>query len=85
MNASLSKAALEQALRDASTSHHNYEEDVLDGVRDEYWSGWYAAYVLGRLGDFTSPSELSRLLESVSGDGDWYSIASAMIYKKFNL
>ena len=85
MNASLSKAALEQALRDASTSHHKYEEDILDGVRDEYWSGWYAAYVLGRLGDFTSPSELSRLLESVSGDGDWYLIASAMIYKKFNL
>ena len=30
MNASPSKAALEQALRDASTSHHKYEEDVLD-------------------------------------------------------
>ena len=84
MNASLSKAALEQALKDASTSHHNYEENVLGGVRDERWSGWYAAYVLGRLGDFTSPSELSRLLESVSGDGDWYSIVSAMIYKKYN-
>ena len=84
MNASFSKAALEQALKDASTSHHNYEENVLGGVRDERWSGWYAAYVLGRLGDFTSPSELSRLLESVSGDGDWYSIVSAMIYKKYN-
>ena len=84
MSALLSKAALEQALRDASTSHHNYEENVLEGVRDEYWSGWYAAYVLGRLGDFTSPSELSSLLESVSGDGDWYSIASALICQKYN-
>ena len=84
MNALLTKAALEQALRDASTSHHNYEENVLGGVRDERWSGWYAAYVLGRLGDFTSPSELSRLLESVSGDGDWYSIASAMICQKYD-
>ena len=84
MNSSLSKANLEQALRDASASHHNYEENVLDGVRDQYWSGWYAAYVLGRLGDFTSPSELSSLLESVSGDGDWYSIASSLIYQKYN-
>jgi len=84
MNTSLSKAALELALRDASKSHHNYEENALDGVRDENWSGWYAAYVLGRLGDFTSPSELSRLLESVSGDGDWFLIASAMIHEKCN-
>ena len=67
MDTSPSKAALERALRDASESHHNYEENVLDGVRDENWSGWYAAYVLGRLGDFTSPSKLSSLLESVSG------------------
>ena len=79
------KANIEQALRDASRSHHDYEENVLDGVRDEYWSGWYDAYVLGRLGDFTSPTELSRLLETVSGDGDWYLIASNLISSKFNL
>ena len=84
MDTSPSKAALERALRDASESHHNYEENVLDGVRDENWSGWYAAYVLGRLGDFTSPSKLSSLLESVSGDGDWFSIASTIIHKEYS-
>ena len=79
-----SKANLERALRDASRSHHNYEDNVLDGVRDKYWSGWYAAYVLGRLGDFTSPTVLSSLLESVSGDADWYLNASNLIYMELN-
>ena len=74
-----SKAGLEQALRAASKSHHNYEKNILEGVRDKYWAGWYAAYVLGRLGDFTSPTELSSLLETVSGDGDWYLNASNLI------
>ena len=79
-----SKAALEKALRDASLSHHNYEEIILHGVRDKYWSGWYAAYVLGRLGDFTSPSELSSLLETISADDDWFLAATDQIYMKFN-
>ena len=80
----LSKAALEQALRDASLSHHNYEETILQGVRDKYWSGWYAAYVPGWLGDFTSPSELSSLLETISADDDWFLTATDQIYMKFN-
>ena len=81
----LTKSALEQALRDASSSHHEYEVNVLDGVRDEYWSAWYAAYVLGRLGDFTSPSELTHLMDSVSSDGDWFSNASCLIFDKFKI
>ena len=77
------KAALEQALRDASSSHHEYEVNVLDGVRDKYWSAWYSAYVLGRLGDFTSPSNLTHLMDSVPSDGDWFSSASCLIFDKF--
>ena len=76
------KAALEQALR--TLVHPTMSEvNVLDGVRDEYWSAWYSAYVLGRLGDFTSPSDLTHLMDSVPSDGDWFSSASCLIFDKF--
>ncbi len=65
----------EQQLRDtlsaAGSAHHDYEANFLSGVRDEHWAGWYSAYVLGRLGDFTTPTVLTRSLKAVSGEGDW--------------
>ena len=65
----------EQQLKDtlgaAGSAHHDYESNYLSGVRDEQWAGWYSAYVLGRLGDFTTPTLLTRSLTAVSGEGDW--------------
>lgn len=65
----------EQQLRDtlaaAGSAHHDYESNFLSGVRDEQWAGWYSAYVLGRLGEFTTPTLLTKGLKAVSGDGDW--------------
>ena len=46
----------------AGQAHHDYEAHFLRGVRDEHWAGWYAAYVLGRLGDFTTPTMLTQQL-----------------------
>lgn len=73
----------EQHLRDAlgaaSAAHHDYESNVLNGERDEHWAGWYAAYTLGRLGDFTTPTKLTAWLEAVSGDGDWAENAAAAV------
>ena len=60
MSSDPTKEVLEQALAAAGKAHHDYETNILGGVRDEQWPGWYAAYVLGRLGDFTSPSQLSE-------------------------
>ena len=62
---------LVQALRAAGTAHHDYETHLLQGMRDEQWPGWYAAYVLGRLGDFTTPTTLAIWLSDAPGSEDW--------------
>lgn len=56
------------ALRGAESVHHEFESVALAGTRDEMWAGFYAAYVLGRLGSFTTASTLARVLERVSGE-----------------
>jgi len=71
-----SKANLEQALSDAGSAHHDYEQNVLDGVYDELWSGFYAAFALGRLGDFATASDLARWLEAAPADDDWAGAAA---------
>ena len=74
-----SHANLVAALRAAAEAHHEYETNALGGVRDEQWAGWYAAYVLGRLGDFATPTDLSAWLASASGTGDWAESAAAQV------
>jgi hypothetical protein len=71
MNATLSRKALEGALKAAESAHHDYEQNALGGTRDEHWAGFYGAYVLGRLGDFVTTSVLVGLLEDAPEDGDW--------------
>lgn len=71
---------LQSALSKAGSAHHDYETNYLKGVRDEQWGGWYWAYVLGHLGDFTSPSALTALLEQVQSDGDWAEAAAQHVF-----
>ncbi len=71
MDATLSRKALEGALKAAGSAHHDYEQNALGGTRDEHWAGFYSAYVLGRLGDFVTTSVLVELLEDAPKDGDW--------------
>ena len=73
-----SRDALTVALGDAGVAHHDYEQVALGGERDELWPGFYAAYALGRLGDFVSPSVLSGWLEEAPTGEDWQ--ASAVEY-----
>ena len=56
MKIDFSQSDLERALSAAGAAHHDYEQETLKGVRDELWTGLYAAYVLGRLGDFAAPA-----------------------------
>jgi len=70
------------ALEQAAQSHHVYEEKYLNGKRDRLWSGFYAAYVLGRCGHFTAADELSRLLEEVPQSERWAEEAARMIFSK---
>ena len=61
---------LESALAAAGPAHHDYEVNFLGGQRDEQWAGFYAAYVLGRLDDFTQPTSLTKLLKDAPSSDD---------------
>jgi hypothetical protein len=67
---------LKEALDAAGSAHHEYQTTTLHGVRDERWAGWYAAYVLGRLGDFVSPTDLAQWLEQSPAGDDWSATAA---------
>ena len=73
------KDELVDALRAAGSAHHDYETNALNGQRDAQWAGWYAAYVLGQLGDFMSPSELTVILEQLETDGNWAEAAAQKV------
>jgi hypothetical protein len=66
-----SKSALAQALSAAASAHHEFEQNALKGVRDDLWAGFYAAFVLGRLGDVVEASRLAALLEEVDAPSNW--------------
>lgn len=66
-----SPGVLAATLAAAGVAHHDYEQTVLGGVRDELWPGFYAAFVLGRLGDFMAPGRLARLLAEVQASDGW--------------
>jgi len=74
----VTRDTVEAALRAAGRAHHGYESNALGGVRDEQWPGWYAAYVLGRLGDFAPPTRLAAWLEAVEGS-DWWGEAAKRV------
>ncbi len=78
------KDQLEDALSAAGNGHHDYESNYLKGKRDEQWAGWYAAFVLGRLGEFASPSAVAVWLEEAEGEGEWPLIASEYVFSKIN-
>ena len=79
MSAIPSRQELERALSAAASAHHEYEQAILHGARDEQWAGWYAAFVLGRLGDFTPPSRLTRWLQAATADGPWATAAATYV------
>ena len=67
---------LAEALSAAGSTHHEYEQTALKGVRDELWAGFYAAFVLGQLGNFTAASRLAALLEEVDAPSNWSAAAA---------
>lgn len=70
---------LAAALRAAAEAHHELEEHALAGERDEQWAAFYAAFVLGRIGPFTTPSRLTALLAEVDTPDDWAPAAAAHV------
>ena len=71
-----SDSAIAEALSAAGSAHHEYEQTALKGVRDELWAGFYAAFVIGRLGDFMAASRLAAVLEEVDAPSNWSAAAA---------
>ena len=84
MNTELTLTSLQDALSAASECHHDYELNILHGKRDQQWAGWYAAYVLGRLGNFISPTTLTNWLEEAPNEENWSAQASEYILSNLN-
>ncbi len=78
------KSALESALRAAGSAHHDYEQVTLKGEHDKLWAGFYAAYVLGRCGDFASSSALNNWLVAAPAGDDWASSAAAYVISELD-
>jgi hypothetical protein len=70
------------ALQAAGTAHHEFEVNALQGRHDEQWSGWYAAYVLGRLGDFVAPTVLAGWLSDAPASDNWSRTAADYIQER---
>jgi len=64
-------AQLVTALQKAADLHHSYEQGYLGGKRDTLWSGFYAAYVLGRCGSFLPAERVAEELDKVPVDREW--------------
>ncbi len=73
---------LATALTAAGSAHHEYETVTLNGIRDEQWAAFYAAFVLGRLGDFALPSALTRWLEEAPAGEDWSASTAEHVLKQ---
>ena len=73
---------IKHALIAAAKAHHEFETNYLSGVRHEYWAFWYAAYTLGRLGDFMPATELTRLLEQVTDKDHWFRSAATFVSER---
>jgi hypothetical protein len=75
----VTKDDIESVLEAAARSHHEFETVYLNGIRDELWPGYYAAFVLGRLPELdVTPSKLASLLEQAEGD-DWAAAAAELV------
>ena len=73
------KAQLIAALARAGELHHSYEKVYLAGERDERWAGFYAAYVLGRYGDFERPELVAEQLEKTPVSENWAADAAEAV------
>ena len=79
MNSLPSEELIKQSLIAAAEAHHEFQENYLSGVRHEQWALWYAAFVIGKHGDFISPTKLTRLLEEVTDQEHWFRTAAKHI------
>jgi hypothetical protein len=73
------KKEILRTLAAAARTHHEFQENSLNGIRHEGWAWWYAAYILGRLGEFTTPTLLTKWLEEIDDAKNWFKAATEHI------
>jgi hypothetical protein len=76
---------MQDALLSAGKTHHEFQESYLNGERHEQWAMWYSAYVLGRLGNFTTATILTQWLEEVPDKKEWFRKAAEYILQKLEM
>lgn len=81
----LTRDDLRSALKAAGNAHHEYEINALGGVRDPHWAGWYAAYLLGCVGDVALPSDVADWLSKVDDSSDWFEAATRVLCRNLHL
>lgn len=87
----MNKENLIKILSNAGTAHGDYETYILNGVYDQDWAPWYAAFIVGALGlDVIKPTQLTQLLTSAykahqeqAKDSDWVEFYADYILKNF--
>ena len=79
MKSSPNEKQILEALIEAGRAHHEFQANYFGGVRQSQWAGWYSASVLGRLGNFTTPTILTKLLEEVKEDENWFKNAAKSV------
>ena len=79
------RETLSKLLTETWDIHSEFQENYLNGVRDEMWAGWYAGYLLGRLGNFTTPTVLTRLLEETVSFKPWADKAAEHLLDYFRV
>jgi hypothetical protein len=84
MDAPPLQAELEEALIAAAAAHREFERTMLKGERDELWPAFYAAFLLGRFGEFATPSRLAMVLAEVNLVDDWPSVAAEHVLRKLH-
>ena len=84
MNSVPTEKQILQSLIAAGKAHHEFQTNYLDGVRHAQWAFWYSAYILGRLDNFTTPTKLTRLLEEVTDEENWFKSAANYVFKNIS-
>ncbi len=76
------RTTLAATLAVADALHEEYERGVLKGMGDDKWTGFVAAFVIGRLGEFAPASRLALLFEEVDESDDWPAVAADHVLTK---
>lgn len=79
-----SRQELNHALAAAQAAHGEFRENFLAGKFDDGRAGWIAAFVIGRIGTFATPTQLTKWLQATPNSVDsWVDSATDHVLAQF--